>query len=110
VARRIILVDSDQAFATILKEGLEATGDYEVTLVGGGNEALESIGSDAFDMAMGDVWLEGIKPHALVRDIRGGSACVRIMLIPLAGHEVPDELNGIEIQSLLPKPFFVDDL
>ncbi len=57
-----------------------------------------------------DIALERINPRALVRDIRVASPCIRIMLIPLVGEEVPDELNGVEIPSLLPKPFFVDDL
>ncbi len=52
MAHCIILVDSDQTFGTILRERLEATGDYEVTLVDGGNQTLESIASDAFDMVL----------------------------------------------------------
>ena len=37
----ILVVDSDDAFSTILKEGLESTGEYQVSMVHAGGDALE---------------------------------------------------------------------
>ena len=79
-------------------------------MVGAGNEALELIASERFDMAIVDLGLEDINPQASVRDIGGANPSIRIMLIPLAGEEVRDERKGVEVQGLLPKAFFVDDL
>jgi predicted regulator of Ras-like GTPase activity (Roadblock/LC7/MglB family) len=35
---------------------------------------------------------------------------MRLMLIPLFGQQVPDELHDFDIQGFVPKPFFADDL
>lgn len=110
MAHNILVVDSDQAFATILKEGLEATGDYNVTLTQVGGDALQSVVEQPFDMVIVDMGLQDIKPVTLVKAIREAKPSIRLMLIPLFGQQVPDELNGLKIQGFLPKPFFVDDL
>ena len=78
-------------------------------MVDGGDEALELINGDSFDMAIVDMGLEDINPHAMVRDIRPASASIRTTLMPLAGQEVLDEVKGVEISGVLPKFFFVDD-
>jgi CheY-like chemotaxis protein len=110
VTHSILVVDSDHAFATILKEGLESTGEYRVTLVHAGGDALESVVEQPFDMVIVDMGLPDVKPVTLVKAIREAKPSMRLMLIPLFGQQVPDELQAIKIQGTLPKPFFVGDL
>ncbi len=110
MAHSILVVDGDQAFATILKEGLEATGDYQITLTHEGSDALESVVEQSFDMVIVDMGLQDVKPATLVKAIREAKPSMRLMLIPLFGQQIPDELEGLEIQGILPKPFFVGDL
>lgn len=106
----ILVVDSDDAFATILKEGLESTGAYRVATVRAGEDALESVVEKSFDMVIVDMGLPDVKPVTLVRAIREAKPSMRLMLIPLFGQQVPEELHDLEIQGILPKPFFVGDL
>lgn len=106
----ILVVDGDDAFATILKEGLETTGQYRVTTVQAGSDALESIVEQPFDMVIVDMGLSDVEPTTLVRAIREAKPSMRLMLIPLLGQQAPDELEDLEIQGVLPKPFFVGDL
>jgi CheY-like chemotaxis protein len=106
----VLVVDSNHAFATILKEGLEASGDYRVTLTHAGGDALESVIEQSFDMVIVDMGLEDVRPVTLVKAIREAKPSMRLMLIPLQGRQIPDELHELKIQGVLPKPFFVGDL
>ncbi|MFQ5577555.1 MAG: roadblock/LC7 domain-containing protein, partial [Anaerolineae bacterium] len=49
-------------------------------------------------------------PLKLVKAIREAKADMSVMIIPLIGQDVPDEVKGLGIQGVLPKPFFVGDL
>ncbi len=110
MAYNILVVDSDQAFATILKEGLETNGNYRVTLTQSGSDALESVVERPFDLVIVDMGLQGVKPVTLVKAIREAKPAMRLMLIPLFGQQIPGELRELKIQGFLPKPFFVGDL
>jgi len=110
VTHSILVVDSDDAFATILKEGLESTGEYRVSAVHAGGDALESVIEQAFDMVIVDLGLSDVEPTKVVRAIREAKPSMRLMLIPLIGQQIPDELQDMNVQGVLPKPFFVGDL
>jgi CheY-like chemotaxis protein len=110
VSQSILVVDSDHAFATILKEGLETTDEYQVTLAHAGTDALESVVERNFDLVIVDMGLRDVRPVTLVKAIREAKPSMRLMLIPLLGQQVPDELQDLDIQGVLPKPFFVGDL
>lgn len=106
----ILVVDNDRAFATILKEGLERTGEYQVMLAHAGGDALESVVERHFEMVIVDMGLPDVKPITLVKAIREAKPSMRLMLIPLFGQQVPPEFQDLKIQGVLPKPFFVGDL
>jgi len=110
VTHSILVVDGDDAFATILKEGLETTGEYRVATAQAGGDALESVVEQPFDMVIVDMGLSDVEPIRLVKAIREAKPSMRLMLIPLLGQQPPDELEDVEIQGILPKPFFVGDL
>jgi CheY-like chemotaxis protein len=110
VAYSILVVDSDHAFATILKEGLETTGEYQVTVAHAGSDALESVVEHPFDMVVVDMGLPDVDPVTLMKAIREAKPSMRLMVIPLFGQQNLDELQDLKIQGILPKPFFVGDL
>lgn len=106
----ILIVDSDEAFATILKEGLEADKTYKATIATSGEEALEAIVEQPFDMTIVDMGLSDIEGTTLVRAIREAKPAMRVMLIPLFGEELDPEAESLDIQGVLTKPFFMGDL
>jgi DNA-binding NarL/FixJ family response regulator/predicted regulator of Ras-like GTPase activity (Roadblock/LC7/MglB family) len=110
VKHSILIVDRDRAFATILKEGLEATDEYEVTPVYAGRTALEAVASRIFDMVIVDLALEDVPASQLIESIRTARPSIRMMLIPLSDNRIPANLKDVEVQGLLPKPFFIGDL
>ena len=54
----ILIVDSNEAFATILREALDQSGEYQTTVTNNGDEALAALTAGSFDLAIVDLGLE----------------------------------------------------
>jgi len=107
---RILVADSDEAFASLLKERLEALGEYQVAIVNNGNTLLERIITHPCDLLIMDVTLEGLSPQELLSRVHAFQPSLRIMAIPYPGNRVPFALKDIPVHGLLPKPFMSDEL
>jgi len=106
----ILVIDSNVAFASVLKESLEQEGGYSVTVASSGNEALQLFGSDRFRLAIVDLGLDGPDGLTLARTLREHAPDIRLMLIPTNGEDLPAEANGLDVQGILTKPFFFPEL
>lgn len=106
----ILLVDSDEAFATMLRESLEENGEYHVTVTADGNEALRMVTDTKFDLAVVDLGLTDPDGAAVARTLRQQQADLRLVLIPLLKEELPSQLTDLNVQGVLPKPFFLPEL
>jgi len=106
----ILLVDSDEAFATMLRESLEQSGGYRTTVATSGGRALRTLTATRFDLAIVDLGLTDPDGAAVARALRQQQVDLRLMLIPLVGEKVPSELSDLDIQGVLPKPFFLPEL
>jgi CheY-like chemotaxis protein len=106
----ILVVDSSEGFATLLKESLEQDGGYRVALTTNGNDALQTLSSFPFDLAIIDLGLQDPEGIVLARQLRQQKADLRLMLIPIQGEDVSSEADGLDIQGILPKPFFLPEL
>ncbi|MGD2146288.1 MAG: response regulator [Anaerolineae bacterium] len=109
----ILIVDSNIGFASMLQQSLEQEGEYRVTVTHDGAQALEAASIERFDLAIVDLGvgvvasLDGI---SVARRLREGQADLRLMLIPLTGDALPQELVDLDVQGTLSKPFFLPDL
>jgi CheY-like chemotaxis protein len=108
--QRILIVDSSEAFATMLKEGLESSGPYKAIIATSGTDALDVLVQNQIDLAIVDMGLEDMDGPALVHSLRQSKPDLRIMLIPLLGQELTRDEQALKVQGVLPKPFFIDDL
>ncbi len=106
----ILVVDGNEGFATLLKESLEQDGGYRVALTTNGDDALRTLSSFPFDLAIVDLGLRNPDGVALVQDMRQQKADLRLMLITIQGEELPPEATDLDIQGVLPKPFFLPEL
>jgi DNA-binding response OmpR family regulator len=106
----ILVVDSDEGFGFMLKEGLNNTGQYQAIWVQTGKDALKAIMKVDFDLVIIDIGLTDMSPIKLVQGIRHTKSGTKIMMIPMIGQELPASLQKLEINGVLPKPFFVGDL
>lgn len=106
----ILIVDSNEGFATLLKESLEREGGHRTTLTTNGEDALQALSSSRYDLAIVDLGLENPAGVALARAMRKQQADLRLMLIPLQGEALSDDVADLDIQGVLPKPFFLPEL
>jgi CheY-like chemotaxis protein/predicted regulator of Ras-like GTPase activity (Roadblock/LC7/MglB family) len=110
VSRQILIVDSSLAFAMMLKEMLEVNGDCQATVVASGSDALQAIVEQQFNLVIVDMGINDIPPVTMIKAIREARPTMRVMLIPLLGTDLPPEVRTLDIQGVLPKPFFVGEL
>ncbi len=112
MAAKILVVDRDRAFAIMLQEMLETEGGYAVQVAHTGSHALALLRQADFDLTIIDVDLDpdDMPYRSLVLRIRQFKPAMRLMLIPLMGRDLPPEVDQLDIQAVLPKPFFADDL
>jgi DNA-binding response OmpR family regulator len=106
----VLVVDSDEGFGFMLKDGLENSGRYGAVWVQAGSDALQAIVEQNFDLVIIDIGLPDIPPVTLVKAIRDAKHGMKIMMIPMIGHNLPNEFKSLDINGVLPKPFFVGDL
>ena len=101
----ILVIDSDEGFGNMLKEGLMSSGQYRAKCVHTGSNALEAVVEEPFDLVIIDMGLSDMSPLTLVQAIREAKGSMRIMLIPLMGQELPDQVRALKINGILTKPF-----
>ncbi len=106
----ILIVDSNEAFATILKEGIEQAEEFQATVACDGNEALQMLAHNPFDMVIVDMGLVDPDGEALARTLREQDPDLRLMLIPLMGEALSPSATDLDIQGVLSKPFFFPEL
>lgn len=107
--KRILVVDANEAFATLLQQELEGM-DMRADVVASGHKALRATAAADYAMAIVDMGLPDLPAAQLVRAIRQEHPDLRLMVIPLEGEEIPAELADVPIQGTLPKPFFLPEL
>ena len=112
MAPRILIIDRNEAFTTMLEQMLSTDGGYDVQAVHSGRDALAVLQTANFDLTILDVDLgpQGMEYQALIQSVRRIRPAMRFMLIPLMGADLPPEAGELDIQGMLTKPFFADDL
>ncbi|HXV97500.1 MAG TPA: response regulator, partial [Anaerolineae bacterium] len=106
----ILVVDSDEGFGNMLKEGLQNSGHYTAKCIHSGSDALQAVVAETFDLVIIDMALLDMPPATLIQAMREAKNGQRIMMIPLIGQDLPDKIKALDINGILTKPFFVGDL
>jgi CheY-like chemotaxis protein len=109
----ILIVDSNPGFAMMLKESLEQDDAYQALVAPSGDEALAAASQQRFDLAIVDLGIDaadGLDGKTVARRLRQEQPHIRLMLIPLEGEVLSEELEDLSVQGVLPKPFFLPDL
>ena len=110
MAKRILVVDSDEAFALMLRDSIRQETGHEADVCGGLDEAAGLLGRQVYDLAIVDLGPEEQDGAAAVRAIRRAHPGLRIAAMPLLGEELPAGLRELDLQGVLTKPFFIGDL
>lgn len=103
---RIMVVDDEPMVRTILQKLLSLKG-HSVTLASSGEEALDMVGSNEFDLIFTDLGMPQMNGRQLARAIRERRPDLPIVL--LTGDTDAGE-PGEDVDVVLSKPFKVDQL
>ena len=103
--RRILLVEDDPNFGSILKEYLMING-YEVTLAKNGIEGFEKFNTEDFDLCLLDVMMSYKDGFTLAKEIREKNETIPLIFLT-AKTMKEDVLKGFKIgaDDYLSKPF-----
>jgi DNA-binding response OmpR family regulator len=91
---RILLVEDEQALASVLKRGLQEHG-YAVDVANDGDEAFAFIGSEAYDLVVLDVMLPDTDGFSLCRQMRVERSNVPVLMLT-ARDAVEDRVAGLD--------------
>ena len=108
--QRILVIDPDIAFATLLKESLEQTLLYQITTANDGQAVLDTLAQDGWAMVILDLGLTDPPAEQVAQSVRAQHPELPLMVIPLDGDALPPEISALGIQGVLTKPFFLPDL
>jgi two-component system alkaline phosphatase synthesis response regulator PhoP len=109
MAKRILIVEDDQALARVISDNLIFEG-YQVELVTEGNSAVGRVRAFAPDLVLLDLMLPGCDGIELCRVLQEGGRVP--IIIVTARVQKADKLKGLNsgADDYLTKPFEVDEL
>ena len=107
---KILVVDDDRGLLTLMKARLEAAG-YEVTLTGGGKEALAVAQEESFNAAIVDLKMEGMDGIALLERLLKIQPNLPVIILTAYGTIAGAvEATKKGAYDFLTKPFDAKDL
>ena len=108
MSRRVLIVDDQADIRDIARVGIELTTDWQVMVAGSGEEAIRVAAAERPDAILLDVMMPEMDGPAAVRALRANPETRDIPVILLTARmllEDGDDLSGIAVSGLLPKPF-----
>ena len=109
---RVLIVDDEKRLAKTLGQTLQLYfSDCQVDTASSGEEALGSLGSNAYDLIIADVHMPGVSGMDLIKDLRMLDAQIPIILMTGYGSaSLREEAANLGVDHCIDKPFGVNDL
>ena len=107
---RILIVDDDKTMAETLADVLEAS-DYDVTTVNSGQEAIEIVKKEKFDIGLLDIKMPGINGVEALKQIKKNlPEAFFAMMTAYSFSELIDEAKNEGAITVIHKPIDLDYL
>ncbi|MEU8379835.1 response regulator, partial [Streptosporangium sp. NPDC048865] len=109
-AARVLVVDDEPALREALQSSLEFEG-YRVGLASDGQEALEAIGREPYELVLLDVMMPRLDGLTACRRLRAAGNHLPVLMLT-ARDAVGDRVSGLDAgaDDYLVKPFALDEL
>ncbi len=106
----ILVAEDDRNILMGIVDTLESEG-YRATPASDGNQALDLLNSDTFDLVILDIMMPGKSGYDVCREIRSRDEDMLIMMLTAKGEEI-DKVVGLELgaDDYVTKPFGVREL
>ncbi|MEZ4773128.1 MAG: response regulator [Bacteroidia bacterium] len=105
--KRILVVEDDEVNLMIAEHILGKAG-YSVSTVNNGEEAIEIVGRESFDLILMDIEMpimDGLEATPIIRNLENGRS---IPIVALTAHSMPEkieEFKGAGLDDYIIKPF-----
>ena len=106
---KVLLVDDEKKFATMLAKRLELRG-IDVDYVYTGEDAIGKTETNLYDVAILDVKMPGIGGIELERQLKGLAPGMKIIFLTGHGSKIDFETGSAEAARYLVKPVQIDEL
>jgi len=107
---RILVVDDEPVLLDQIKRSLVEQ-NYTVDTAKDGDEALDCLYSDPYDLILLDIMLPGTDGFAVLQEMRQEKILTPVLMLTARG-EVEDRVRGLDLgaDDYLPKPFSIAEL
>lgn len=107
---QILVVDDNQSITALLEDIIDLE-DHTATVVHNGNDAINALSGNSFDLAFCDLTLPDISGWEVVEYIKEKSPNVEIAVISGLGDNIPqDKLSEHNISLVIKKPFQITEI
>ncbi len=109
--KKILVVDDHVPMRKLIAEALGQTSNYQIREARNGQEALDVLKQDSFDLVISDVMMPGMGGLELLNHIRAIQSTIPVIMVtahPATDLTVSAMKNGAV--DFLPKPFDIDEL
>ena len=106
----VLVVDASEQFGTLIRQTLEDTGYYQVTLVTNGAEAAKFSQSSDIRLAIVDFDLPDAKGPDIIRLLQAAIDDLAVIAIPYSTEPDDPDMKDLTVDGLLSKPFYLPDL
>jgi len=107
--KRVLVVDDEKGIRFLLSDALSNRG-FEVSLASDGQESLEKLEKDRFDLVVTDINMPGLDGVAMLKSMKKTGRREKIIIMtgdPADGRLVDEELPDVECH--LSKPFGIEN-
>lgn len=107
---RLLIVEDDPALAALLEEYL-AEAEYQVNVINNGDEALELLSHEHFDLVLSDIMLPGASGLAILK--KAGGDFARTIVVLMTGYSgIDDALSAVKqgAYDFVSKPFQLPEI
>jgi len=106
----VLVVDASEQFGTLIRQTLEDTGYYQVTLVTNGAEAVKYSQSSDIRLAIVDFDLPDSQGPDIIRQLQATNDDLAVIAIPYSTEPDDPDMKDLTVDGLLSKPFYLPDL
>lgn len=105
---KIIVVDDDQNLLVLLVDTLKAIGGYQVSGYQSGQEVLDALQQESFDLLISDIKMPGIDGIMLLEKVRNKYPDLPVLFI--SGVDAPEVIGRAVPNGFLAKPFRINHI
>lgn len=106
----ILVADSNREFGILIRQALEESGRFEVSLASSADEAVSLAQDLDFRLAIIDFALPDIEGEKIVERLRALQPGLAVIGIPLEEGDASERTRGAGVDGILTKPFYLPNL